>query len=124
MDAVLDWFLSLPDRPALRAFGLHPMHTNNSVTITKLLTALENSLECFLISTVIADGMFVIFLNLIYAACQLRIALAIRPTPQHMLALPSNPAQWPLRRYWAGYTDAISDILDTHEGGGARNLRW
>jgi hypothetical protein len=90
MAAVLDWFLSLPDRPALRAVGLHAIHTDNSETITKLLSALENSLEFFLISTAIVDdGMLVIFLSLIHAACYSRIALANRPTPQHMLTLPS-----------------------------------
>ena len=93
MDAVLDWFLSLPDRPALRAVGLHPDCKNNSEIVTKLLTALENSLESFLISTLISDGMFVIFLSLIYAACQVRIALANRPMPQHILTLPSNRVQ-------------------------------
>jgi hypothetical protein len=90
MDAVLDWFFSLPDRPALLTVGLHPMNTSKSETITKLLFALENSLESFLISTAIANGMFVIFLNMIYAACHSRIALAIRPTPQYVLTLGSN----------------------------------
>jgi hypothetical protein len=61
MDAVLDWFLSLPDRPALRAVGLDPIHTNNSSTISNLLLTLEDSLESFLISTTVADGMFMIF---------------------------------------------------------------
>jgi hypothetical protein len=76
MDKVLDWFLSLPDRPALRAVGLHPGRTNNSGTIAKLLIALEISLESFLISTFIAEGMFVTFLSLIYTACHSRIELA------------------------------------------------
>ena len=74
MDAVLDWFLSLPDRPALRSVGLRPIRRNNSATIAKLLKALENSLETFLISTaVVEEGTFVVFLSLIYAACQLFI---------------------------------------------------
>jgi hypothetical protein len=81
MDAVLDWFLSLPDRPTLRSVGLHPIHSNNPDTIARLLSTLQNSLESFLISTAIAEGMFVISLSLIDAACQLRIALAIRASP-------------------------------------------
>lgn len=94
MDAVLEWFLSLPDRPALRVVGLHSKHTNNPETIAKLLSSLENSLESFLISTAIVDdGMLVIFLSLIHAACYCRIALANRPKPQHMLTLPSYPAR-------------------------------
>jgi hypothetical protein len=36
--------------------------------------------------------MFMIFLNLIHAACQVRTVLAIRPTPPHTLTLPSNRA--------------------------------
>jgi hypothetical protein len=64
MDAVLDWFLSLPDRPALRTVGLHPIWRNNPETVTKLLIAVEHSFESFLISSVIADGMFVILLSL------------------------------------------------------------
>jgi hypothetical protein len=68
MDAVLDSFLSLPDRPALRAVGLHPICRNNSETVAKLLIALENSLESFLISTAIADGMFIIFLSRIHTS--------------------------------------------------------
>jgi hypothetical protein len=72
MDAVLEWFLSLPDCPALHTVGLHPVDTNNSETISKLLLALENSLESFLISTAMVNGMFIIFLSLIHAACDVR----------------------------------------------------
>jgi hypothetical protein len=92
MDAVLDWFLSLPDRPALRAVGLRPLDRNDSSTIAKLLLALKDSLEVFLISTTIAHGMFMIFLSLIHAAYYVRIALAIRPPPSYTLTLPSNRA--------------------------------
>jgi hypothetical protein len=77
MDAVLDWFLSLPNRPALRAVGLRPLDRNNSSTVAKLLLALEDSLEEFFISTTIAHGMFMIFFNLIHVAYYVRIALAI-----------------------------------------------
>jgi hypothetical protein len=90
MDPVLDWLLSLPDCPALRAVGLRPIHLNNTNTITKLLLALEDSLETFLISTTIADGMFVIFPNLIHTVYNIRTALAVRLTQQHTLTLPSN----------------------------------
>jgi hypothetical protein len=65
MDAVLDWFLSLPDRPPLRAVGLRPLRTNNSSTIAKFLLALEDSLESFFIRTAITDGMYIVSLNLI-----------------------------------------------------------
>jgi len=95
MDAVLDWYLSLPpaDRPALQAVRLHCNTTNNSETIARLLLALENSLEDFLISTaVVAIGMFVKFLALIDAGRLVRIGLALRPTPQRTLTLPSNRA--------------------------------
>ena len=88
MDPVLDWLLSLPDRPALRAVGLRPTYFNN--TITKLLLALEDSLETFLISTTIADGTCVIFPNLIDTSYKVRTALAVGPTPQRTLTLPSN----------------------------------
>jgi hypothetical protein len=90
IDAVLDWFLTLPDRPALRAVGLHTIHSNNSESIANLLSTLENSLEIFLISTAIAQGMFVISSALIAAARQLRTALAVRPPARLMLALHSN----------------------------------
>ena len=89
MDPVLDWLLSLPDRPALRAVRLRPTIFNNSDTITMLLLALGDSLETFLISTSIADGMFVVFPTLIHTAYDVRTASAIRPTPQHTLTLPS-----------------------------------
>jgi hypothetical protein len=94
MDPMLDWLLSLPDRPALRAVRLRPSHLNNSDTIAKLLLALEDSLETFLISTAIADGMFFIFPNLFDTAYKVRttLALAVRPTPQHTLTLASNGA--------------------------------
>jgi hypothetical protein len=90
MDAVLDWFLSLPGRPALHTVGLHPIRSNKSESIAKLLLTLENSLESFLISTAMVHGTFVIFLSLIHAACQAREPLANRPTPQHTPTLPSN----------------------------------
>jgi len=93
MDAVLDWYFSLPpaDRPALQAVGLHCETTNNSETIAKLLLALENSLEDFLISTTIVTiGRFVDFLTLVNVAWLVRIGLALRPTPQRTLTLPSN----------------------------------
>jgi hypothetical protein len=61
MDSVLDWFLSLPDRPALRSVGLHASDKNNFVNAINLLSALENSLESFLISIAITDGTSVVF---------------------------------------------------------------
>ena len=90
MDPVLDWLLSLPDRPALRAVGLRPTPLNNFDTTTKFLRALEDSLETFLISTAIADGMFVTFPNLIHTSYKVRTTMAVGPTPQHRLTLPSN----------------------------------
>jgi hypothetical protein len=93
MDAMLDWFLSLPDRPPLRALGLRLLSAHGSETLANLLLVLENSLEFFLISTAVRGGMFVISLSLIDVACQFRMAFAVRPTPKHMPTLPSNRAQ-------------------------------
>ena len=90
MDPVLDWLLSLPDRPALHAVGLRPTRLNNFDTITKFLLALQDSLETLLISTATANGMFVIFPNLIHNAYEVRTAMAsVRPTPQHTFTHPS-----------------------------------
>ena len=80
MDQVLDWFLSLPDPPALHTVALRPWWNSDFETIARLLLALENSLETFFIFTsFVHDGMFVSFLNLIHAEFQVRIELAIRP---------------------------------------------
>jgi len=56
MDAILNWYLALPRRPALRAVGLHATRWNKPELIAKFLSALENSLEILFITTLFVAG--------------------------------------------------------------------
>jgi hypothetical protein len=114
MDSILDWYLALPRRRALRAVGLHTSSSNTPELIARFLSTLENSLEYLFITTLFVSGMSVIFLTLSgKAACLSRIPVAVRPTLPHKLTLALNSARQLLEQGYAGGTDALTTILTT-----------
>ena len=91
MDQVLDWFLSLPDRPALRTVGLHPNKTNDFDTIARLLRAVESFCSFPLMLQILVC--LSIFRSLAHATFSTQDRNGIRPRPKCMLTLPPNRIQ-------------------------------